>query len=60
MRLGVSQGSVIAPLLFLVFVNDHQDVIEELTLFHEDDLNKVTSWAQIICYQKSPLTEKDS
>ncbi len=42
MHSGVPQGSVIGPLLFLLFVNDLLDVLEALTLLFADDDKMVT------------------
>ncbi len=42
MHSGVPQGSLIGPLLFLLFVNDLPDVIEALTLLFADDVKMVT------------------
>ncbi len=46
MHSGVLQGSVIGPLLFLLFVNDLPDVLEALTLHFADDAKLVTRRAQ--------------
>ncbi len=43
---GALQGSVIDPLLFLLFVNDIPDVLEVLTLMFEDDVKMVTRQSQ--------------
>ncbi len=37
-----TQGSVIGPFLFLLFVNDLPDVLDALTLLFEDDVEMVT------------------
>ncbi len=42
MHSGVPQGSVIVPLLFLLFVNDFPDVLEALTLLFADYVKMVT------------------
>ncbi len=48
MHSGVSQGSVIGPLLFPLFVNDLPDVLEPLTLLFADDAKMVTQGTQKI------------
>ncbi len=42
MHIGVSQGSVVGSLLFLLFVNDLPDVHKALRLLFADDVKKVT------------------
>ncbi len=43
---GIPQGSVICPLLFLLFVNDIPDVIGALTLLFADDVKMATRRSQ--------------
>ncbi len=40
------QGSMIGPLLFLLFVNDLPDVLEALMMLFADDVNMVNRWTQ--------------
>ncbi len=42
MHSGVPRGSVIGPLLFLLFVNDLPGVLEALALLFADDVKMVT------------------
>ncbi len=42
MHSGVLQGSVIGPLVFLLFVNGLPDVLETMTLLFADDVKMVT------------------
>ncbi len=46
MRSGISQGSVIGPLLFLLFVNDLLDALNALTLLFADEVKMVTPRTQ--------------
>ncbi len=46
MHSGAAQGSVIAPLLFLLFVNDISDILEALTLLFAGDVKMVTRRTQ--------------
>ncbi len=46
MHSGVARGSVIGPLMFLLFVNDVTDVLEALTLLFADDVKMVTRRSQ--------------
>ncbi len=46
MHSGVPQGSVIGPLLFLLFMNDLPDVLEALPLLFSDDVKMVTRRSQ--------------
>ncbi len=42
MRSGVPQGTVIDPIVFLLFVNDLPDALEALTLLFADDVKMIT------------------
>ncbi len=46
MHSGVPQGSVIGPLLLLLFVNDLLDVLEAMTLLFADDVKLVAQRTQ--------------
>ncbi len=50
---GVSQGSVIGPLLFLLIVNDLPSVINVITLLFADDVKVVSSRSQSDLLQSS-------
>ncbi len=44
MHSGFPQGSIIGPLMFHLFGNDLQDVLEALVLPFADDVKTVTRW----------------
>ncbi len=46
MHSGVPQGSLIGPLLFLLFVNELPNVLETMTLLFVDDVKMVTRRSQ--------------
>ncbi len=48
MHSGVLQGSVIDPIVFLLFVNDLPDALEALVLLFADDVKMVTQRTQNI------------
>ncbi len=50
MRSGVPQGSVIAPKLFLLFVNDFPGPLEAVTLFFVDNVKMVTPRTRTYLY----------
>ncbi len=54
MHSGAPHGSVMGPLLFLLFVNGLPDVLEALTLHMEDDVKLVTRRTQNMGLHSSP------
>ncbi len=59
MHSGVPQGSVIGPLLFLLFLNDPPNVLEALTLLFADDVEVVTQWSQSMNLHSSLIAAGD-
>ncbi len=53
MHSGITQGSVIGPLPFLLFVNDLPDVLETLALLFADDVEMVTRWSHSMSLHRS-------
>ncbi len=53
---GVLQGSMIGPLLFLLFVNDLPNALEALSLLFVDDVKSVTHRTQNINLERSLIT----
>ncbi len=53
------QGSVIGPLLFLLFVNDLPDILEALTLLFADDVEMVTRRTQNMNLHNSLTAARD-
>ncbi len=59
MHSGVPQGSLIGPLLFLLFVNDLPNILEALVLLFADDVKMVTRRIQNMNLHKSITAEWD-
>ncbi len=53
------QGSVIGPLLYLLFMNDLPDILEVQTLFFADDVKRVTWWTPNTNLRSSRTTAWD-